>query len=159
MPNSLRRGFKLDTCVILIQICSFNLCLNLVSESGHVLISELFWLSYYRVLYKCLISSHEDVLCFKFQSLGSQGYADGIVDVWEDTGCRPEAKFTWDTQRNDNLEWNKKFRPKCRFDRLYYRPSDGLKAVYFELVGLERLENCRRFPSDHWGILAHFNKK
>lgn len=95
----------------------------------------------------------------EFQSLGSQGYADGIVDVWEDTGCRPEAKFTWDTQRNDNLEWNKKFRPKCRFDRLYYRPSDGLKAVYFELVGLERLENCRRFPSDHWGILAHFNKK
>ena len=49
---------------------------------------------------------------------------------------------------------------RCRFDRIYMRhctPEPELKPVYFELIGLERLKTCRRFPSDHWGLLAHFN--
>lgn len=95
----------------------------------------------------------------EFDEVKTNGFADGIADIWEDTGSRPEARYTWNMALNDNLEMNGKFRPKCRFDRMYYRPVDGLKPVYFELVGLERLQNCRRFPSDHWGILAHFDKK
>ncbi|XP_013407946.1 tyrosyl-DNA phosphodiesterase 2-like [Lingula anatina] len=86
---------------------------------------------------------------------------DNIYDLWEVTGKRKEAAFTWDLTRNDNLEWQARFRPKCRFDRLYIRhstPRTQLKPVYFELTGLERIPGCRRFPSDHWGILAHFDK-
>ena len=89
------------------------------------------------------------------------GLPENILDLWEVTGKRPEAKFTWDLTRNDNLDWEGKFKPKCRFDRLYMKPpSDGakVKPVYFELIGLERLPTCKRFCSDHWGILSHFNK-
>merc|ERR1712198_709827 len=90
------------------------------------------------------------------------GIPEGILDVWEVTGKRPEAKYTWDLTRNDNLLWEGKFKPRCRFDRIFMRhskPKQQLKPVYFELVGLERLKNCRRFVSDHWGLLAHFDKK
>lgn len=87
------------------------------------------------------------------------GLPEGIYDIWEVTGKRPEAKFTWDTQRNDNLEWSNKFKPKCRFDRLYIRHPEKkvMKPEYFELVGIERLKSCQRFCSDHWGLLTHFN--
>lgn len=96
----------------------------------------------------------------ELQDIG--GVPAGVVDVWEVTGRRPEAMYTWDLQRNDNLDWSQRFRPRCRFDRLYHLPADRLRAVYFELVGLERLSRfngCQRFPSDHWGIVAHFDKK
>ena len=90
------------------------------------------------------------------------GLPENVLDLWEVTGKRQIAKFTWDLMRNDNLEWDKKFKPRCRFDRLYIRhPVDGdqqLKPVYFELVGIERIPACGRFPSDHWGILAHLDK-
>ncbi|XP_005099468.1 tyrosyl-DNA phosphodiesterase 2 isoform X2 [Aplysia californica] len=83
----------------------------------------------------------------------------GVYDLWECTGKRPEAKHTWDLMRNDNKQLGGKFQPRCRFDRLYARHSKpvSLKPVYFELVGIQRLASCRRYPSDHWGILAHFN--
>jgi len=99
---------------------------------------------------------------FAIQLQDMEGIPAGVADVWEATGRRPEAAYTWDMQRNDNLKWSQRFRPRCRFDRLYYRPADMLKPVYFELIGLERLsrfDGCQRFPSDHWGILAHFDKK
>ena len=90
------------------------------------------------------------------------GLPNGVLDLWEVTGARPEAKFTWDIVTNDNLNWEHDFKPRLRFDRMYLRhPGTGLKTVKpvsFELVGIERLEKCRRFPSDHWGILCHFNK-
>ena len=91
------------------------------------------------------------------------GLPDGVVDVWQETGQRAEAKFTWDLQKNDNLDWQFPNKPRCRFDRMYYRPSTAssskpkLKPVYFELAGIQRLKCCKRFPSDHWGILAHFD--
>lgn len=104
----------------------------------------------------CLLTTNG----MQLQDIG--GLPAGMVDIWEATGRRPEAAYTWDMQRNDNLEWSQRFKPRCRFDRLYYRPADQLKAVYFELIGLERLSRfngCQRFPSDHWGIIAHFDKK
>ena len=89
------------------------------------------------------------------------GVPENIYDLWEITGKRPEAKFTWDTYRNDNLNAEgagPKFKVKCRFDRLYLRNSTPkkIKTEYFELIGIERLKSCQRFCSDHWGLLAHF---
>jgi len=101
-------------------------------------------------------------VCLSVQLQDVGGVPAGVADVWEAAGRRPEAMYTWDLQRNDNLDWSQRYRPRCRFDRLYYRPADQLRPVYFELVGLERLSRfngCQRFPSDHWGIVAHFDKK
>lgn len=88
------------------------------------------------------------------------GIPPGIVDVWAEQGSRPEARYTWDMTRNDNLLWNGSFRPKCRFDRMYYRKSASqetqLRPAYFGLIGIERLLPHRCFPSDHWGLYAHF---
>lgn len=87
------------------------------------------------------------------------GIPQNIYDIWEVTGKRRDAEFTWDMQRNDNLEWSFRNKPKKRFDRLYVRHSEvkALKPEYFELVGLERLRSCQRFCSDHWGLFTHFN--
>ncbi|KAL4218066.1 Tyrosyl-DNA phosphodiesterase 2 [Mactra antiquata] len=86
------------------------------------------------------------------------GIPEGIYDVWDITGQRKEAKFTWDTLRNDNLEFGQ-FKPRCRFDRIYIQHSvpKVVKPEYFELVGIERLTSCHRFPSDHWALLTHIN--
>ncbi|XP_003748534.1 tyrosyl-DNA phosphodiesterase 2 [Galendromus occidentalis] len=91
---------------------------------------------------------------------GIGGIPAGICDMWERLGSRPEAKYTWDMTRNDNLLWNARFKPRCRFDRMYFKESlaqpRALKPVYFGLIGLERILPHRCFPSDHWGLYAHF---
>lgn len=87
------------------------------------------------------------------------GLPSGIVDAWEQCGRPKEAEFTWDMRMNDNLEWPYPKKPKIRFDRMFVRPGQGLHALtttQFELVGMERLPGCRRFPSDHWGIWCEF---
>ena len=88
------------------------------------------------------------------------GLPENVLDMWEVTGKRPEARYTWDTTRNDNLGMDPQRRAKCRFDRVYMRHSTPpqLRAVHFELVGLERLKSCQRFPSDHWGVMTHYDK-
>lgn len=80
----------------------------------------------------------------------------GVSDLWEMTGFRNEAKFTWDMKHNDNKRMNGT--PRCRFDRMYFKKASGtkVKPEYFELVGLERVRGSSRFASDHWGILSHF---
>ncbi|KAL3891598.1 hypothetical protein ACJMK2_003854 [Sinanodonta woodiana] len=91
------------------------------------------------------------------------GLPEDVDDIWEVTGAQPETEFTWDVQHNDNLEWSKHSfgnKPRLRFDRIYIRhckPKATVKPVHFELVGQERMRSCRKFPSDHWGLLSHFN--
>ncbi|XP_074656077.1 tyrosyl-DNA phosphodiesterase 2-like [Tubulanus polymorphus] len=88
------------------------------------------------------------------------GAPDGVYDAWELGGKRPVAKYTWDLSKNDNKQMPGKSQPKLRFDRLYVRhskPKANVKLVYFELCGIERLKSCQRFPSDHWGILTHYD--
>ena len=89
------------------------------------------------------------------------GLPEGVADVWEATGKRPETRYTWDTMRNDNLNANfGKFKPRCRFDRVLVRdckPNSQFVAKSFNLIGLERLKPHVCFPSDHWGILSVFN--
>ncbi|KAH9510251.1 Tyrosyl-DNA phosphodiesterase 2 [Bulinus truncatus] len=82
-----------------------------------------------------------------------------VLDVWEVTGQHPQTRYTWDLTLNDNKHFDMQFQPRCRFDRMYLRNSDPprLKPAHFELVGTQRLSSCQRFPSDHWGILCHFD--
>lgn len=86
------------------------------------------------------------------------GLPHGFEDVWESCGQRKEARYTWDMTRNDNVTWNGRFKPRCRFDRVYFKHSKptSLKPVFFGLIGLERLKPHRCFPSDHWGIMSCF---
>jgi hypothetical protein len=53
------------------------------------------------------------------------------------------------------------FRPRARFDRLYFRPSIKteikFQPSYFDLKGLEKLSSIQRYCSDHWAIQAYFN--
>jgi len=88
------------------------------------------------------------------KELSSVGLPGSMVDVWESLGSRPEAKYTWDMTRNTNLEWAGKFKPKCRFDRVYVRFSEtrNMDPQQFGLLGLEKVEATQSYPSDHWGI-------
>ena len=87
------------------------------------------------------------------------GLPNGIVDAWEQNGRPKNTEFTWDMTKNDNLDFPHRRKPKLRFDRLFVRSGQGqhaLKVSRFELVGMERLTGCRRFPSDHWGVWCEF---
>jgi len=89
------------------------------------------------------------------------GLPNGVKDVWEELGSRNEVKYTWDLQRNSNLEWPGKWKPRCRFDRIYIRPSNEktMKPAKFGLVGLEKVEGTQSFPSDHWGLRVGLDLK
>ncbi|RWS02559.1 tyrosyl-DNA phosphodiesterase 2-like protein [Dinothrombium tinctorium] len=106
------------------------------------------------------LSDHSDDDVVELQPIG--GLPSGILDVWEATGKRKECQYTWDMMRNDNLDWRggPKGAPRCRFDRIFFRPSNPIKLTcdYFGLIGIERLKPHVCFPSDHWGLLAHFKK-
>ena len=89
------------------------------------------------------------------------GLPSGVVDAWEECGSPADSKFTWDVSINDNLDWEYPRKPRLRFDRLFMRRAQGtgsLKVAKFELVGMERLAGCRRFPSDHWGVCCEFSQ-
>ena len=88
------------------------------------------------------------------------GLPSGVVDAWEESGRPADAQYSWDVRLNDNLDWPYPNKPRIRFDRFFVRSAQGqnaLKANQFMLVGMERLPGCRRFPSDHWGILCEFS--
>lgn len=82
------------------------------------------------------------------------GLPVGVRDTWEEMGSKKEVRYTWDLQRNSNLEWPGKWKPRCRFDRVYLKQSEDrrVKVVRFGLVGLEKVEGTQAFPSDHWGV-------
>ena len=91
------------------------------------------------------------------------GIPDGVVDLWEAGGSEDRYKYTWDMTRNDNLKFscgNGKFKPQCRFDRLYLRnptssTSSRLRLEKFANFGYKRISNGNGvFPSDHWAISA-----
>ena len=51
------------------------------------------------------------------------------------------------------------YKPKCRFDRVYFRNSSQspISPQTFNLIGIEKVPGTQRFPSDHWGILCTFD--
>ncbi|XP_061183383.1 tyrosyl-DNA phosphodiesterase 2-like [Saccostrea echinata] len=90
------------------------------------------------------------------------GVPQGICDVWEATGSRPECRYTWDMAINTNIDFgpnNPRFPAQKRFDRIYMRDSNPrtVNPVYFEFVGLEEISSIEEFPSDHWGLLTHYD--
>ncbi|CAC5390059.1 TDP2 [Mytilus coruscus] len=91
-----------------------------------------------------------------------KGLPNGVLDIWIETGRNKETQFTWDTSINTNLKWaeNQDFKPKIRFDRIYMRhpkTEPVISPVSFQLIGKEKIPTCGLFPSDHWGILVHFD--
>jgi len=86
------------------------------------------------------------------------GVPSSMEDLWVKCGSRPECKFTWDSQRNVNIQSKVSFKARCRFDRIYYRAADAnpIFPEHFGLIGLEKISSCGRFPSDHWGLVTYF---
>lgn len=89
------------------------------------------------------------------------GIPDGVEDLWVALGKRKECQYTWDTMRNTNLQMSGKFKPRCRFDRVYFRTSTDkeITAEHFGLCGIEKVPGMQCFPSDHWGIYCIFDIK
>ncbi|XP_068201510.1 tyrosyl-DNA phosphodiesterase 2-like isoform X2 [Palaemon carinicauda] len=79
-------------------------------------------------------------------------------DLWETCGRRPECRWTWDTQRNTNKEYPGRYKPKTRFDRVYLKQATpaAVTPKHFGLVGIQKVAGTQSFPSDHWGIIVHF---
>ena len=89
------------------------------------------------------------------------GIPVGIEDLWVSLGKRKECQYTWDTLRNNNLQMGGKFKPRCRFDRVYFRQSAAkdITAEHFGLCGIEKVAGMQCFPSDHWGMYCIFDIK
>lgn len=87
------------------------------------------------------------------------GLPQNMIDLWEAGGSRAECRYTWDMTRNTNTEFAGRFKPRCRFDRAYVRQTSPpcVRPKYFGLVGLQKVFGTQSFPSDHWGILVHFD--
>ncbi|XP_029535424.1 tyrosyl-DNA phosphodiesterase 2-like [Oncorhynchus nerka] len=85
------------------------------------------------------------------------GLPENICDVWESLGQPEDCRYTWDCVTNDNKDLP--FPARLRFDRIFLRQAgEGSKVSPdgITLVGLERLNDCQRFTSDHWGLLCTF---
>merc|ERR1719376_307329 len=92
--------------------------------------------------------------------VASGGLPDRTVDVWDRCGARKKVQYTWDMMRNTNLQANfGKFRPRCRFDRIYLRDTlpTSATASHFGLIGLQKITDTQAFPSDHWGLRCVLN--
>ena len=88
------------------------------------------------------------------------GVPGGILDAWASCGSALTTKYTWNMAENDNNGKEYQRPPKLRFDRIFVRPAKQAKAIQpstFTLVGKERLSECKRFASDHWGVWLEFN--
>ena len=90
----------------------------------------------------------------EYNKLEKRMRPQGIKDAWTAAGAANATKYTWNMVVNDSLNFEgASFKPKCRYDMLWAR---GLRCVSFELVGDQRLSDELKFPSDHFGILGHF---
>lgn len=79
-----------------------------------------------------------------------------MYDLWSKCGSNSSSKYTWDLKYNTNKRMPSK--PRCRFDRLYFRESvpATITPEFFGLTGLERVSGIEYFPSDHWGVVVFF---
>lgn len=88
-------------------------------------------------------------------------FPSDIMDFWKTVSDNDETKYTWDSLQNDNRvrEGFDKF--QRRLDRMYFKSSKGseLTPARFQLFGTDRLPDCGRFISDHWGIVCQLSVK
>ena len=77
-----------------------------------------------------------------------------VTDVWEQLGRRDEVKWTWNMEINNNLKMEGRRKPRYRFDRVYIRPSKSgnMTPDHILLLGQEKVEGTKFYPSDHWGV-------
>lgn len=82
-----------------------------------------------------------------------------FFDLWEFCGSPSQFKYTWDMTKNTNKSSLKEFKPRCRFDRVYFRFSSPKRAYpkHFALIGSEKVPFTQSFPSDHWGVVVLFD--
>ena len=87
------------------------------------------------------------------------GLMGGIKDAWIEAGSDESKRFSWDMELNDNLTLNGSRKPRCRFDRVYYRASksEPVSVQKFDFIGKERLLTSDCFASDHWGLFCEFS--
>ena len=87
------------------------------------------------------------------------GLMDGIKDAWVEAGSDKSKEFSWDMELNDNLTLSGPRKPRCRFDRVYYRASksEPISVKKFDFIGKERLLMADCFASDHWGLFCEFS--
>lgn len=98
------------------------------------------------------------VFSFKLMSM-EDDVPEGLNDAWQLCGSLKDVEFTWDCRKNDNIEFPGKFKPRCRFDRIFVKQADPpvSNLVDFRLIGIERIRSCLCFPSDHFGVCCEFN--
>ncbi|XP_076306922.1 tyrosyl-DNA phosphodiesterase 2-like isoform X3 [Tachypleus tridentatus] len=164
-PNSRmgRNLLKIEAKIKGIPLTLFNTHLESTSESSSERMTQL------KMAYMKIVDTPKDRtvifagdLNLRDKEVSQLGdYPASVQDLWITCGERKECQYTWDMSRNDNLKWMgaSNYKPKCRFDRAFFRQGSLQQVVpkYFGLVGLERLLPHRCFPSDHWGILCHFD--
>ena len=108
-----------------------------------------------------------------------QSHLAGYIDVWpavhppppvpsqgekaEDTDARAAHGYTFDSERNGNLELKRR-REVARYDRVMLHSSnEAVRPLSIELIGTDPVANIPAeehvFPSDHFGLLAQFTVK
>ena len=88
----------------------------------------------------------------------------GPVHLGHDEKHKPPGRdilrTSTSTRSNSSFQANfGKFRPRCRFDRIYLRDSlpTTAAASHFGLIGLQKITDTQAFPSDHWGLRCVLN--
>merc|ERR1712007_244792 len=81
-----------------------------------------------------------------------------VKDLWATLDKQKGFQYTWDSTINTNIKISGRVKPRCRFDRAYFRPSasKNITPGYFGLCGMEKVTGLPCFPSDHWGIYCVF---
>jgi tyrosyl-DNA phosphodiesterase 2 len=164
-PGSLMgRGLQVVECHIgKAKLCILNTHLESTKDYAEERIREL------RTCFKTSLDQPEDTtvifagdLNVRDKEIGSLGGVPaGMDDLWVRSGSRKECQYTWDMTRNTNKEFPGRFKPRCRFDRVYLRDSAPRRAKpeHFGLFGIEKVRGTQSFPSDHWGLLTAFTVK
>ncbi|KAH7660418.1 Tdp2 protein [Aphelenchoides avenae] len=77
-----------------------------------------------------------------------------VSDAWEAAGSSKKTEFTWDLVKNDNHAVANGFKPRKRFDRVYF--SGPYQHLDFSLLGTQRIRSTLCFPSDHFAVCTRF---
>ena len=74
------------------------------------------------------------------------------LDAWVESGSSPDTQYTFDSEKNGNINGYQ----KCRYDRIIYR-SNKWRIKNLDLLGVKPIENIsikNMQPSNHFGLLA-----
>eukprot|EP00730_Choanoeca_flexa_P009068 TRINITY_DN12577_c1_g1_i5.p2 TRINITY_DN12577_c1_g1~~TRINITY_DN12577_c1_g1_i5.p2 ORF type:complete len:318 (+),score=42.48 TRINITY_DN12577_c1_g1_i5:2989-3942(+) len=102
--------------------------------------------------YPCVVFAADTNLRVKEGSqLKKHMAAIQLEDAFESLGQPSDARYTWDTQKNNNLGFTG---PRCRFDQVWTR---GVACSSMHLIGTTKRKHGH--PSDHFGVLVDVRLK